>query len=426
MFFSDITFIAPTFVSLNTPYVVYIRTSKLDLPVSLAITFRNQSIAESLGRNRHNYRSATFNKVGEGFRTNITFGFKILMKHDNLCHDQVLSVRRIDKKSFIFVQLDKPIYKPGDTIKFRIISLNNTMQPFKPNNVNVTLRNPENAFMQDRTNLKNVNQLGLFNASFILDENAAEGNWSIFIKIGKVNITKMFAVQKYTLPLYELKVRTKPKIDLKESDLIVDVEAVYSFGGFIPGNATIIVSSITGIVTKNATIDNIHTFKFSLSDELAIGIIRGIFVRLNVTVIFKDYLSLFTYAKTKLVDVYLKKSCKIEVIALQNYTEGIPYTFNAILTDFDGNVIKQSSVAVEAKFGNAKGNCSNHAIKSSNIRNSVASFNVNNPRKCEGQNFIEISYKNKLCKATYDVLKTDEALRGITLISSPEQYVELL
>lgn len=416
------TFVAPKFVSANRPYNVYVRTSHLEHPIFLAMMFREQRVTKTLIGNSNNFVPATFDQGGREFSTNSSFDYKILMKHNDKCHEKVFNISRNVKKSYIFVQLDKPIYKPGDEIKFRIISLNNTLQPFKPDNVNVTLYNPKGAFTQDRDNLKNVNGLGLFNETFFLPDNAEEGKWSIFIRIGRVNTTKTFTVQKYTLPFYEFKMHTRPKVGLDEKNLLVDIEAVYSFGGFIKGNVNIQVSSISGVISRNALIDNNHCFNLSLENDLGLSHLPDGMVILNVTATFKDHLDLFTHIKTRLIEVYPKKKCDIEIIHLQNYTVGVPYEFNVIVKDFEGNIITKSSSPVQAKFINHKRGCTHNEIRNENIENSVASFRIENPKVCEGENLLEISFNNKFCQKRYNVLKeSGDVLKRLILRSAPQK-----
>lgn len=339
------------------------------------------------------------------------------MKRNNQCHTHLLNVTLVVKNSFVFVQLDKPIYKPGDAIKFRIILLNSTMQADESKNLNVMLLNPENAIVQSR---ENVNTSGLFKDNFMLPTNAMEGNWTIFIKADNANAIKPFPVKKYTLPLYELKVRIKPKIYLMEKDLIVDVEAVYSFGGFIAGNATILVKTSKGIViiTRNAPIKSIYTFSFSLRNDLKIETTPEEFMTLSIEVRFQDHFDLLTTIQTRQVDVYFYKKCKLEVIAPQHYTEGVPYNFDVIILDSYGNAIDENSPEVKAKIFNDHSRCSNQIIERTFVRNSVASFTIKSPRKCEGKNILKVSYLNDLCETFYDVLEVKDELKEIFLLTA--------
>lgn len=416
------TFVAPKFVAAKRTYDAYVRTSDLDHPVNLAMIFREQRITETLYSDDKNYVPVTFDQGGRAFAAETSFELKVLMKRDQKCHDKVFNISRVVKKSFIFVQLDKPIYKPGDAIKFRIVSLNNTLQPFKPDNVNVTLFDPKGAFTQDRSNLTDVNSLGLFNETFYLPDNAEEGKWSLFIKIGKVNTTKTIKVQKYTLPFYEFKMHTKPKVGLDERNFLVDVEAVYSFGGFIAGHVSINISSIAGSISRNANIDNLKSFNISLINDLSLTLLpNGRMLVLNVTGTFEDHLGLSKPIKTNTIEVYPSRKCDIEIINLQNYTEGIPYEFDVIVSDFDGNVIINSTTPVNAKFENGNVGCKHQNIEDGFIVNAVSSLKIDNPKVCEGENVLKVSYANQLCEKSYDVLSDDESLKGLLLRYVPPQ-----
>lgn len=404
---------APKYVSANRPYSTYVRTSHLEDHILLAMMFREQRVTDTLTENSYNNLPMTFDQGGRKFAAEKSFDCKILMKYNNQCHDKVLNIRRIEKKSYIFVQLDKPIYKPGDEIKFRIISLNNTLQPFKPNNVNVTLLDPKGAFAQDRTNLTNVNNLGLFSETFFLPENVDEGKWSILIQIGRVNTTKSFRVKKYTRPFYEFKMDTQPKITLDDENLVIDVKPVSSFGGFIAGNVKIEVSTSANNSTRNKYIENLESFKFSLKKDLDLSYLPSDFIIVKVTATFKDHLNLFTEIRKSSVKVYHEKACSLEVTNIPRGTEGYPYGFSVTGEYFDGTIITKSSLPVKAEFRSKTKGCQDNKIKSEYFDKSIASFKFMNTKMCSNENIIEISFSN--CKKSFNVQNDERIVEKLFL-----------
>lgn len=83
---------------------------------------------------------------------------------------------------------------------------------------------------------------------------------------------------------------------------------------------------------------------------------------------------------------------------------------------------KNSSALVKAKFINDQKKCKHQEIQHGYIVNSVASFKIDNPKVCEGENILEVSFSNDLCQKRYNVLKeSDETLKGLVLRSAPPQ-----
>lgn len=381
--------------------------------------FRDQRVTETLDINHITQRPATFDQGGSTFRSKTSFDLKILMKRDSKCHDEVFNISRIVKKAYIFVQLDKPIYKPGDAVKFRIISLNNTLQPFRPDNINVRLYNPRGFSVQQRSDLTNVNRLGLFNETFSLPDIAEEGKWSLFIEIntnGASNTTKTFTVQKYTLPFYEFKIHTRPKIGFDEKILTVEVEAVYSFGGFVAGDVSIEATTTASNSVKQIFINNMQSVTFSLADDLHLKTLAE-FIIVNVTATFKDHLGLFTQVKTKLVEVYPERACSLDVIVFRNFTEGAAFELNVIGKDFDGNVITDSSSYVEVKFRSSNAECQKAYSTNEFFENSVASFKMTNLTACGENIIVDVKYEN--CETSFKVNQDDNVVEKLFLRHYP-------
>lgn len=404
---SEVTFVAPKFVSANQPFNAYIRTSNLDDPVGAALVFRGNRNVEVLIKDAENFISISFEKGGESFKNAILFDLKVLMKHKDQCHDLNFDIKRFIKKVFIFVQTDKAIYKPEDEVRFRVISLNEELKPFKPNNINVTLIDPQGTNLGMRRNLKQVNDLGLFNQSFPLSDSAMEGKWSLFIQVGKVNTTKTFTVQKYKLPFYEVKIYAKPKVALDELELNVGVEAVYSFGENVPGVVTVEVSNPTYSVksTKSASITALQNFTFSFASDLGVTSIINDYMPLNVTVNFMDTLNLQTNAQVKIetIQLFPKKTCKIHLVNRDNYTAKIPFTFGVIVEEFEGNIIENSGSMVKASFKDSGSNCKLNHHNENLIINSVASFKLDTD--CGTDNTLIVKYLN--CESEFQIRNED-------------------
>lgn len=107
----------------------------------------------------------------------------------------------------IFIQTDKAIYKPGDSIKFRILILDQKLKPVSltPENLlSIYITDPEqNRIMQW---LEGTPKRGVFTSEFQLSELSLLGDWKIEAKVGKETKVKEIEVPKYVLPNFEVKI----------------------------------------------------------------------------------------------------------------------------------------------------------------------------------------------------------------------------
>ncbi|XP_069836190.1 alpha-2-macroglobulin-like isoform X2 [Dendropsophus ebraccatus] len=134
--------------------------------------------------------------------------------------------------SKILVQTDKPVYKPGQTVKFRILSLN---EDFKPENTQipvVELQDPGKNRIGQWLNVT-LNQ-GLAELSFALSSEPTLGEYSITLK----DISHTFTVEEYVLPKFEVDIQV-PKYVLFYSDqFALKVCAKYTYGKPVQGEVT--------------------------------------------------------------------------------------------------------------------------------------------------------------------------------------------
>lgn len=152
-------------------------------------------------------------------------------------HSQALNVE--SKGLDLYIQSDKAMYKPGDLVRFRTFATDSKLKPFL-GKVNITIRDP------DRNNLKMWKNLqsdtGIISQTFQLSDQPPLGTWAILIEIESgEEKTYMFKVEEYVLPKFEVSVQMPPFL-IHVSDMFrAVVEAKYTFGKAVKGNASIAV-----------------------------------------------------------------------------------------------------------------------------------------------------------------------------------------
>ncbi|XP_036453873.1 alpha-2-macroglobulin-like [Colossoma macropomum] len=148
--------------------------------------------------------------------------------------------RKVMFKSYnplTFIQTDKPIYNPGQTVNFRVVTLDANFVPLKQEYSILTLEdNKGNRIGQ----WMNVSSPGLIvQLSHKLNPEAPEGQYKVKANIGDRSITHHFKVKKYVLPRFEITVKTPEEQSVGEEELKIEVCAKYTYGQPVPGKALV-------------------------------------------------------------------------------------------------------------------------------------------------------------------------------------------
>uniref|UniRef100_A0A8C8CY98 Alpha-2-macroglobulin n=1 Tax=Oncorhynchus tshawytscha TaxID=74940 RepID=A0A8C8CY98_ONCTS len=138
-------------------------------------------------------------------------------------------------KPMTFVQTDKPIYNPGHTVQFRVITLDNSFSPVNQ------LVSVENDVHQNRIGqwVKTTSSGNILQLSHPLNSEAPVGTYAIVVWIGENKIYHHFKVEKYVLPKFEIKMNLTDEISVVQEEYKVEVCATYTYGQPVPGKAEV-------------------------------------------------------------------------------------------------------------------------------------------------------------------------------------------
>ncbi|XP_012693394.2 complement C4-A [Clupea harengus] len=152
--------------------------------------------------------------------------------------EQLVNIYVSTKRGYIFVQTDKPIYTPGETVKYRIFTLNQYMLPIDEE-INLRVFNSKGLVVSGT--LVKSNEIILQSVSIPDIEPA--GHWKIeayFSGAPESNSTVQFEVKEYVLPTYEVKIEAvKPYYALRDESFQFSVSARYTYGKDVDGVAYI-------------------------------------------------------------------------------------------------------------------------------------------------------------------------------------------
>lgn len=122
---------------------------------------------------------------------------------DGVEFNQNYSVSVSKKTLSLFIQTDKAMYKPGQTVLFRAIAVYPDLKPYKgPMDISV-YDTADNKILQL---LQQKNDTGVITNQLALSDQTVLGNWQIKVVVKGDSFTKKFEVAEYVLPKFEVKV----------------------------------------------------------------------------------------------------------------------------------------------------------------------------------------------------------------------------
>ncbi|XP_073673369.1 alpha-2-macroglobulin-like protein 1 [Garra rufa] len=141
----------------------------------------------------------------------------------------------IPTRNLLFIQSDKPIYKPGQTIKFRIVSLNSNLLPRNQVFQTVELQDPfSNRIGQW---LNQTTRIGILDLSHSMSPEAAQGYYTITAWDDKnQQISHSFEIKEYVLPKYEVNIDFPTVITVLDKEATLKVCAKYTYGKPVLGS----------------------------------------------------------------------------------------------------------------------------------------------------------------------------------------------
>ncbi|XP_038817302.1 alpha-2-macroglobulin-like isoform X1 [Salvelinus namaycush] len=163
--------------------------------------------------------------------------FKVTVQGETFLSTEERKVMIKPYKPMTFVQTDKPIYNPGHTVHFRVITLDTNFSPVNQLYNIVELQDVhQNRIGQwvNTTSSGNILQL-----SYPLNSEAPVGSYAIVVWIGENKIYHRFKVEKYVLPKFEIKMNLADEISFVQEEYKVEVCATYTYGQPVPGKAEV-------------------------------------------------------------------------------------------------------------------------------------------------------------------------------------------
>ncbi|XP_065808700.1 complement C3 [Labrus bergylta] len=142
---------------------------------------------------------------------------------------------------YIFIQTDKPIYNPGDTVQFRAFVSSPAFKAFD-SSITIDIQNTDGIVIKQISRTRAVD--GVFKDTLVLSEIVKEGIWKVIAKFDhwpQNTFTTNFVVKKYVLPAFNVTLTPKKSfLSLDDTELIVEISARYLYGEPVQGTAYVV------------------------------------------------------------------------------------------------------------------------------------------------------------------------------------------
>ncbi|XP_017163865.1 alpha-2-macroglobulin-like isoform X2 [Poecilia reticulata] len=176
-----------------------------------------------------------------------------------------------------FIQTDKPIYLPGQTVRFRVVTMDTKFRPASQLYTIIEVEDPNSnrigQWLNETSNSK------ILQLSYPLNSEAQEGSYKIIVSAGENKIQHNFKVEKYVLPKFDVTINVKEEVSVGQEGLEAKVCGKYTYGQPVPGSVTVKIcrpfydhisksqrkETRCGIQTQKADKTGCSTFEFQMS-----------------------------------------------------------------------------------------------------------------------------------------------------------------
>ncbi|XP_077058468.1 alpha-2-macroglobulin-like protein 1 [Siphateles boraxobius] len=136
-----------------------------------------------------------------------------------------------------FIQTDKPIYNPGQTVNFRVVTMGAKFVPLDQMYSLVVVEDHNNNRIGQWTNVSST--MWILQLSHELNPEAQIGMYTLKAFIGDRTVSHVFEVKKYVLPKFDVTLNTPQMYSVGDEGLKVEVCGKYTYGQPVPGQALV-------------------------------------------------------------------------------------------------------------------------------------------------------------------------------------------
>jgi CD109 antigen len=159
---------------------------------------------------------------------------------------------KVRNDHIIFLETDKPIYKPGQSIHIRAVTLDSGLMPVSQD---ITVEILDAKGIKIFRNEITSDEYGMAETDLPISTEPNLGTWKITASTAKSNTQQDIKVEEYVLPKYEVKVDLPKEWYLVDEPIKGKVSATYSFGRPVKGDLKIVAAKYVGTWQEYASVN---------------------------------------------------------------------------------------------------------------------------------------------------------------------------
>ena len=261
---------------------------------------------------------------------------------------------QIQESYVVFVETDKPIYKPGQTMHIRVLTLDSEL---KPTTQSVTIDILDAKGIKIYRSIVQTDDYGMATVELPISNEPNLGTWKINVTTDKAKNQLDVQVEEYVLPKYEVTVDLPKEWFLVTEPIKGQITSTYSFGKPVVGTMTITATKYVGQWQQYATvtkdINGSTDFEIPAAQYVAGTPAAGGQgnIQLDITVTEK---STGYVEKTSRLLTVAQSSVNLELIPESSvFKPGLPFSF-LIITETPDNKPVDIKVDATVTYSNSK------------------------------------------------------------------------
>ncbi|NXH14274.1 A2MG protein, partial [Bucco capensis] len=226
----------PFLIHTDSPEKLCLQLSQLNESVTLSATLeyqgQNRSLIEDVVTDKDLFTCIPFS-LPKSNRSSVAL-LTVRVQGQTLLFQSRKALLLQSSESLVFMQTDKPIYKPGQTVLFRIVALDKDFYPVDEKVELSFLLDPQRNRVYQWQGVEL--ETGLTQLSFPLTSEPIQGSYKIIVqRSSSAQLEHSFSVEDFVLPKYEVLVKMPKMITIKDKELPVSVCGLYTYGKPVPG-----------------------------------------------------------------------------------------------------------------------------------------------------------------------------------------------
>ncbi|XP_050072372.1 CD109 antigen-like [Anopheles maculipalpis] len=264
-----------------------------------------------------------------------------------------------DKFCSVLIQTDKSVYKPGDTVRFRVLVLDRNMKPLAVDDGMLVYIRDGKGNRVKQWNNASLGESGVFQSELTLSTEPVLGAWDINVDVLGLKQLKSFDVDEYVLPTYEVTVESPGYTFLDDELLKLVVNSKYTYGKPVVGELTVSIktgqsmcfiapATDTSICQKVVAIDGKTVVEFNLKEIL----LNKMYIReLEIEAAVCESLTGRTQKGSTTVKLH-ENRFEVRMIEESSYFPGLPYNAWIQVTHLGGGPVLEGTKEVEILLRN--------------------------------------------------------------------------